>query len=446
MKYEFKKYNFFINYKMKSNYNDIKKIKKKKRKKAKKKITNNNSEKETFNETQNNTSENEEINNKKKSKIFLGKKRKLIDYKIHSLQYNALNRLYNKNEISFNINNLYSIININPNLVQGRFAGLLPNDENSNDLIVEINNDINPKYNRYIIYDTKKFKIKLSFLELSCGMLYILFKGYAAFVTNDSIKIYFFSNNNTNFDIFQKIILPDDLKESILFLFKFVYDDDFYFFNKKFSLSKKNKILLYKYNKKEKENENDFAIKGRTFIEYIYLDLNFEFIWFAQKSNNELLFFYEENFEFQLYVYDISKLELIHQKRIKLNNLNHIKVANYSDTVINKRYLPLSIHNLLYIIDTSLCQISTIKLLDIIEQFKICDDNTLWTIESINNESSKKDTFYLRQYKIINETLELVKIGERLIYKADFITENIIHINNKKLLLFKKGKKLILFK
>ena len=146
MKYEFKKYNFFINYKMKSNYNDIKKIKKKKRKKAKKKITNNNSEKETFNETQNNTSENEEINNKKKSKIFLGKKRKLIDYKIHSLQYNALNRLYNKDEISFNINNLFSMININPNLVQGRFAGLLPNDENDNDLIVEINNDINPKY------------------------------------------------------------------------------------------------------------------------------------------------------------------------------------------------------------------------------------------------------------------------------------------------------------
>ena len=431
---------------MKQKNNDIKTLKKKKRKKARKKTINSGSEKETFNETQNIPNETEEINNKKKQKTFLGKKRKLINYKKHSLEYNALNRLYNKDDISFNINNIHTMININPNVVQGRYAGILPNDENDNDLIVEINNTDNPKYNKYIIYDTKKFKMKLSFIELSSGMLYLLFKGYAAFVTNDSIKIYFFSNNNTNFDIFQRITLPDDLKESILFLFKFTYDDDFYFFNKKFGLSKNNKILLYKYNKQEKENENDFAIKGRTFVEYIYLDLNFEFIWFSQKSNNELLFFYEENFEFQIYVYDISKLEVINQKRIKLNNLNYIKVANYSDNVINNRYLPLSIHNLLYIIDTSLCQISTIKLLDVIEQFKLCDDNTLWTIESINNKTTKKDIFYLRQYKIINDTIELVKIGERLIYKTDFITENIIHINNKKLLLFKRGKKLILFK
>ena len=431
---------------MKQKNNDIKTLKKKKRKKARKKIINSGSEKETFNETHNISNETDEINNKKKQKTFLGKKRRLIDYKKHSLEYNALNRLYNKDEISFNINNIHSMININPNVVQGRYAGLLPNDENDNDLIVEINNTDNPKYNKYIIYDTKKFKMKLSFIELSSGMLYLLFKGYAAFVTNDSIKIYFFSNNNTNFDIFQRITLPDDLKESILFLFKFTYDDDFYFFNKKFGLSKDNKILLYKYNKQEKENENDFAIKGRTFVEYIYLDLNFEFIWFSQKSNNELLFFYEENFEFQIYIYDISKLEVINQKRIKLNNLNYIKVANYSDNVINNRYLPLSIHNLLYIIDTSLCQISTIKLLDVIEQFKLFDDNTLWTIESINNKTTKKDIFYLRQYKIINDTIELVKIGERLIYKTDFITENIIHIKNKKLLLFKRGKKLILFK
>ena len=431
---------------MKQKNNDIKTLKKKKRKKARKKTINSSSEKETFNETHNISNETEEINNKKKQKTFLGKKRKLINYKKHSLEYNALNRLYSKDEISFNINNIHTMININPNVVQGRYAGILPNDENDNDLIVEINNTDNPKYNKYIIYDTKKFKMKLSFIELSSGMLYLLFKGYAAFVTNDSIKIYFFSNNNTNFDIFQRITLSDDLKESILFLFKFTYDDDFYFFNKKFGLSKNNKILLYKYNKQEKENENDFAIKGRTFVEYIYLDLNFEFIWFSQKSNNELLFFYEENFEFQIYIYDISKLEVINQKRIKLNNLNYIKVANYSDNVINNRYLPLSIHNLLYIIDTSFCQISAIKLLDVIEQFKLCDDNTLWTIESINNKSTKKDIFYLRQYKIINDTIELVKIGERLIYKTDFITENIIHINNKKLLLFKRGKKLILFK
>ena len=213
-------------------------------------------------------------------------------------------------------------------------------------------------------------------------------------------------------------------------MFKFVNDDDFYFFNKVFSLKKDNKILLYKYNKKEKEDENDFAIKGRPFVENIYLELNFEFIWFAQKNNNELLFFYEDNFSFLINVYDISKMKVINQKIIKLNNIDHVKIANYADKVISDRYLPLSNHNLLYFIDTNLCQISTIKELDIIEYFKIYDDNTIWTIES----------------KRINETQELVKIGERKIYNTSFITDNIALVNNKRIVLFKKGKKLILFK
>jgi hypothetical protein len=218
-------------------------------------------------------------------------------------------------------------------------------------------------------------------------------------------------------------------------------------------LNNNNKILLYKYNKDEKENENDFAIKGRTFVENIYLNLNFEFIWFAQKNNNELLFFYEENFIFKIFVYDFSKMEVINQKIIKLNNINYVKIANYSDKIINSRYLPLSNQNFLYFIDTLTCQISTIKELDVIEFFKICEDNTLWTIETIdekidninNNYIKKKSKYYLRQYKIIVETMELVKLGERRI-KTDFITDNIIHINNKKLLLFEKGRKLILYK
>ena len=413
----------------------------KKQKKLKKKHKNNI---KTLKLSENNlTSSN---NNEKQPKTLLGKKRKLIYYKRHSLQYNELNKLYKKEDISFNINNLYTMVNLNPNLIKGRFAGLLDNDENDNDLILELNNPDNQKYNRYTVYDTKKFRAKLSFLELNSAVLYLLFNGYAAFVLNDAIKIYFFSKNNTNYDIFQRITLPDELHDSVLFLFKFVHDDDFYFFNKVFSLKKDNKILLYKYNKKEKEDENDFAIKGRTFVEHIYLELNFEFIWFAQKNNNELLFFYEDNFSFHINVYDISKLQVVNQKIIKLNDIEHVKIANYADKVISDKYLPLSNHNLLYFIDTNLCQITTIKELDIIEYFKINDDNTLWTIESTKNKTNKNDIFYLRQYKIINETQELVKIGERKIYNTSFITDNIALVNNKRILLFKKGKKLILFK
>ena len=413
----------------------------KKQKKLKKKHKNNI---KTLKLSENNlTSSN---NNEKKPITLLGKKRKLIYYKRHSLQYNELNKLYKKEDISFNINNLYTMVNLNPNLIKGRFAGLLDNDENDNDLILELNNPDNQKYNRYTVYDTKKFRAKLSFLELNSAVLYLLFNGYAAFMLNDAIKIYFFSNNNTNYDIFQRITLPDELHDCVLFLFKFVHDDDFYFFNKVFSLKKDNKILLYKYNKKEKEDENDFAIKGRTFVEHIYVELNFEFIWFAQKNNNELLFFYEDNFSFHINVYDISKLQVVNQKIIKLNDIEHVKIANYADKVISDKYLPLSNHNLLYFIDTNLCQITTIKELDIIEYFKINDDNTLWTIESTKNKTNKNDIFYLRQYKIINETQELVKIGERKIYNTSFITDNIALVNNKRILLFKKGKKLILFK
>ena len=413
----------------------------KKQKKLKKKHKNNI---KTLKLSENNlTSSN---NNEKKPITLLGKKRKLIYYKRHSLLYNELNKLYKKEDISFNINNLYTMVNLNPNLIKGRFAGLLDNDENDNDLILELNNPDNQKYNRYTVYDTKKFRAKLSFLELNSAVLYLLFNGYAAFMLNDAIKIYFFSKNNTNYDIFQRITLPDELHDCVLFLFKFVHDDDFYFFNKVFSLKKDNKILLYKYNKKEKEDENDFAIKGRTFVEHIYLELNFEFIWFAQKNNNELLFFYEDNFSFHINVYDISKLQVVNQKIIKLNDIEHVKIANYADKVISDKYLPLSNHNLLYFIDTNLCQITTIKELDIIEYFKINDDNTLWTIESTKNKTNKNDIFYLRQYKIINETQELVKIGERIIYNTSFITDNIALVNNKRILLFKKGKKLILFK
>jgi len=425
---------------MKQNKNDVKK----KVKKSKKSIKINNSEKESHDINENNKPKSKKTLNKKRCTTFLGKKRKLIYYKRHSLQYNELNKLYNKDEILLNINTLYTFTNLNPKLIKGRFAGLLANEENDNDLIIEMNNTDNPKYSRYAIFETKKFGIKLSFLDLSSGTLYLLFKGYAAFLTDEFIKIYFFSHNNTSYDIFQKIFLPDELRNSVLFLFKYVHDDNFYFFNKVFSLQQNNKILLYKYNKDEKENENDYAIGGKPFVEYIYLDFNFEFIWFAQKNDNELLFFYENDFEFKITVYDISKFQVIQQKIIKLNNLNNVKVAGYPNKVVNNRYLPLSMQNFLYIIDTLNCQISTITELDIIEYFTTCDDNTLWTIES-KNHNFNNDVLYLRQYKINVDTQELIKIGERKIYKTTYITDNIVHINNKKLVLFESEKKLILF-
>ena len=132
----------------------------KKQKKLKKKHKNNTQLKKDI---ENNIPSN---NNQTEIKTFLGKKRKLIYYKRHSLQYNELNRLYNPDELSLNINNFDTMINLNPNFIKGRFAGLLENEQNDNDLILELNNPDNPKYNRYTVYDTKKFKPKLTFLEL----------------------------------------------------------------------------------------------------------------------------------------------------------------------------------------------------------------------------------------------------------------------------------------
>ena len=138
---------------MKQNKNDVKK----KVKKSKKSIKINNSEKESHDINENIKPKSKKTLNKKRCTTFLGKKRKLIYYKRHSLQYNELNKLYNKDEILLNINTLYTFTNLNPKLIKGRFAGLLANEENDNDLIIEMNNTDNPKYSRYAIFETKKF-------------------------------------------------------------------------------------------------------------------------------------------------------------------------------------------------------------------------------------------------------------------------------------------------
>jgi len=389
---------------------------------------------------------------KKESKL-LGKKRHLVGYKQHSLAYNELYKLYNKEEIELNINTLYTYTNLNPIKIKGHFIGILDNNEDNNnpDFIIEIKHQNNNNYNHFIIYNSKNFKKKLSFIENSGGNLYLLYKGYAAFFYNESIKIYFFSNNNTNYDIFQKIMLPEELYNTILFPFKFIHNDNFYFFYKIFSLNKDNKLLLYKFNKEEQKNENDFAIRGKPFVEDKTLNLDFEFIWFAQKNNNELLFFYELNYIFKIYCFDLSTMKITIRKTFSLNNIAHAKIAQYADEVINKRFLALSNHNLLYIIDTHTFDITTVKEHDIIEYFKIFNDNTLWTVESCektiivdNNKRKIVSYMYVRQYKINEKLHEFIKIGERKLKKNYSIINNITQIGNKKVLLFVEGKKIIM--
>ena len=111
----------------------------------------------------------------------------------------------------------------------------------------------------------------------------------------------------------------------------------------------------------------------------------------------------------------------------------------------------LSNHNLLYILDTYTWQISTIKEHDVIEYFKVFNDNTLWTIESYektviidNNKKKVVPIMYVRQYKINDTYHELIKIGERKLVKYYSIINSFAQLGNKKVLLFVEGKKLIM--
>jgi hypothetical protein len=423
------------------------------------KSSNNSYNKENNNNDElNNNSENKikKANKIKKEGYLLGKKRRLLNYKQHSLEYNELNKLLNKEEIELNINSLYSYTDINPSKIRGHFIGILFTDNNKEDnskcdFVIEINNKNNNNYNQFIVYSSQTFQKKLSFLENCGGQMYILYKGYALFYHEDSIKIYHFSNNNTNFDIFQKIILPEKFQHSILFFFKFVHNDNYYFFYKLFSLKKEEQLLLYKFNKDEKKDENDYAISGNTFIEDKTLDIDYEFIWFSQKNNNELLFFYELDNIFKINCFDLSTNKITQRKTFTLYTPKYIKIANYPDNIINNRFLVLSLQNLLYIIDTEIWDILVVKELDIIEYFNVFNDNTLWTIESCektiildNNKKREISSLYVRQYKIDIEMQELIKIGERKINRNYSLINKIVQINNKKVVLFVEGKKLIL--
>ena len=412
------------------------------------------SDKETNNTDKHlNNSENQEYEIKKHKKL-LGKKRHLIYYKKHSLSYNELYKLYDKKELEININTLFTYTNLNPEKIKGNFIGVLDNtkDKDNPDFIIETRNqDDNHNYSHFVIYNSKKFQKKLSFLENSSGNFYLLYNGYAAFFYNSSIKIYFFSKNNTQFDIFQKIMLPDELSNAILFPFKFKHNNNFYFFHKTFGLKKTKNILLYKFNKSEQKHKKDFAIRGKPFIEDKTLNLDFEFIWFVQKNNNELLFFYELDYKFNIYCFDLSTMEITQRKSFSLNKIHYVKIAQYADDVINKRFLVLSFHNILYMIDTHMWQIYVVKEHDVIEYFRVFSDNTLWTVEScektVNVDKNKKkivNLMYVRQYKINENYQEIIKIGERKLTKSYSLINKLVQLGNKKVILFVEGKKLIM--
>ena len=114
----------------------------------------------------------------------------------------------------------------------------------------------------------------------------------------------------------------------------------------------------------------------------------------------------------------------------------------YPDNVMSHRFLPLSIHNFLYIIDTKTCQISVIKELDIIEYLKISDDDTVWTIETQEKKRGVPKMF-LRQYKVDETLQEIIKIGERQLYKYHSLVNSVIPLNDKKVVLFVERRKLV---
>ena len=89
-------------------------------------------------------------------------------------------------------------------------------------------------------------------------------------------------NNNTNYDIFPKILLPETLHYEILFPFIFIHNNN-YFFYKKFGLYQNERIILYNFNKDEKKDENDYAIHGKSFIEDKKIDLEYEFMVCSKK-------------------------------------------------------------------------------------------------------------------------------------------------------------------
>jgi len=379
---------------------------------------------------------------KKEKKIrFLGKKRKLKDYKTHSLVYNELGNLLNGKNIKSNINTFNEYIKISENIIKGDFIGSFSNG----DFLIEKNDPNNPLNLQYTIY-SQSFKQKNIFIENRGWKFFLIGNNYGGYFNITFIKIYLFFNNNTQYKIIQKIIFPENFPHDVIFPFRFTHNNDIYFFLKYFSYEN-SKITLYKLIEKNTLNDG----KNKIFEESEVLSLDFPFIWFAQKNNNELLFFKEEEDIFELIVYNFEEKKVINHRKINLIKLVNPRVANYVNKVLYNKYLLYSNENILFIIDVDNMEIKSVLELNNIFLINISDDNIIWTIERrnkyeyLNNHKRKKYQYnYLIQYILDKNYLELIKIGERPI--VNNFVKHIFPLNNEKILLFVEKNKVELLK
>ena len=143
-------------------------------------------------------------------------------------------------------------------------------------------------------------------------------KNYGGYFTIKYIKIYLFYENNKKFKIIHKIIFPGNFTHDVIFTFSFINNNGLYFFLKYFSYDNR-KITLYKLNEPNKllDNNNEINI-DKIFEENEILSFDFSFIWFAQKNNNELLFFKEEEDIFDWMACDFEEKKATNHKKINL--------------------------------------------------------------------------------------------------------------------------------
>lgn len=370
----------------------------------------------------------------KKRHKFLGKKRKLINYKSHSLKYNELWKFVKEENIKSDINKINQYIKLNENIIKGDFIGSFPRG----DFLVESNDPFEPIMLKYIIYD-HNFIIKTSFKEKRGGKFFLIGRNYGGYFNTSFIKIYLFLENNTKYEIIQKIIFDENFPHDVIFPFSFTNNDNLYFFLKLFTYDNA-KITLYKLTEKKLFNDNNEAIDKKLFEGSEILKIDFIFTWFTQKNNNELLFFKEEDDIFDLIVYNFEEKKIINQKKFNLIKLEKSTVANYTNKVIHEKYLIYTNENFLFLIDVEKMEITSIKELSRIQFFYISNDDIIWTVEyeckfeNINNKRKKCQYHYLKEYLLDKNSLELIQIGERPM--TNNYVKNIIQLVNNKILLF----------
>ena len=379
---------------------------------------------------------------RKKSLKLLGKKRKLINYKNHSLIYNELGNIIKEQNINLNINTINQYTKINENIIKGDFIGSFPNG----DLLLEGNCPNNGLKLQYTIYN-KKFKSKINFVEDRGGKFFLIGRNYGGYFNNSYIRIYLFLNDNTEYKIIQKIFFHENFPHDIIFPFSFIHNNNLYFFLKYFTYDKIN-LTIYKLKEEKDANDNNNeAANEKLFEEDETLALDFVFIWFAQKNNDEFLFFMEENDIFDLIVYNFEEKKIINKKKFNLIKLDNPHVANYVNKVIYEKYLIYTNENLLFIIDVDLMEIISIIQLFNIQYIHISDDNIIWTVEykckyeyTNNNKRKKCQYHYLKEYFLNKNNLELIKIGERPM--TNHFVNNFFQLDKEKILLFIEKKKI----